>query len=187
MTARHARSDDDRRVRLRSVFEREFDYVWATLRRLGVASRDLEDLSQEVFVHVYRRLDQYDPARPIRPWLFAFAFRCASDWRRRAQHRVEVLGIPWEPASGTAGADEAMERAEDVDLALRALACIELERRAVFILYEIDGCPMREIAQSLGIPLFTGHSRLRLAREEFESAAQRLLLTRSRRQERAKR
>lgn len=61
------------------MFEAEFEYVWRSLRRLGVDVRDLEDVSQEVFVRVFRRFDSYQPTRPARPWLFAFAFRCASD------------------------------------------------------------------------------------------------------------
>jgi RNA polymerase sigma-70 factor (ECF subfamily) len=157
-----------------AIFERELDYVWASLRRLGVADRDLEDVAQEVFVQVHRRLSQYDRSRPLRPWLFAFAFRCASDWRRLARHRVEVLGLAVEAAEPAARADEALERRQDRDLVLRALEEIEIDRRAVFILHELDECPMKEIAVSLGIALFTGYSRLRVAREEFASAVRAL-------------
>jgi RNA polymerase sigma-70 factor (ECF subfamily) len=187
MTPRHARGDDERRAQLRRIFDGDFDYVWASLRRLGIPDRDLEDLSQEVFVQVYRKIDDYDPARPIRPWLFAFMFRCASDWRRRAWRRLEVLGNALEPADTTLGAEETMARAEDLDLALGALECVDIDRRAVFILYELDGYPMKEIAASLGIPVFTGYSRLRVAREEFEAAAQRLLQVRGRQEERGQR
>ena len=88
------RTDDaDRRARFRALFENQFDYVWTSLLRLGVHARDVEDVAQDVFEHVHRRLDEYDRSRPIRPWLFAFSFRCASDWRRLARHRVEVLGV----------------------------------------------------------------------------------------------
>jgi RNA polymerase sigma-70 factor, ECF subfamily len=164
----------ERRARFRTVFEREFDYVWLSLRRLGVHERDLEDVAQEVFVHLYRRLDDYDESRPMRPWLFAFAFRCASDWRRLARHRVELLGDPAEPASPAAPADEAMARGQDLALLLRALEGVDIDRRAVLILYELDEVPMKEIAASLGIPLFTAYSRLRVARAELTTALARL-------------
>jgi RNA polymerase sigma-70 factor (ECF subfamily) len=167
-------SDAERRQRFRAVFAREFDYVWASLRRLGVHPRDLDDVAQDVFVRVFRRIDECDPQRPIRPWLFAFAFRIASDWRRLARHRVEVLGVDGEAAAPQGCADELLARAEEVELVLRALDAIEIGRRAVFILYELDGCPMKDIAASLGIPLFTGYSRLRLARKEFTTAVRRL-------------
>ncbi|HEY8038518.1 MAG TPA: sigma-70 family RNA polymerase sigma factor [Polyangiaceae bacterium] len=159
-----------RPARFRAVFEREFDYVWTSLRRLGVQARDAEDVAQDVFVHVYRRLDDYDPARPLRPWLFAFAFRCASDWRRLARHRVEVGDDPDRRAGSSLAADDAIARTEDRALVLRALERVELERRGVFILYELDECPMKEIAETLGIPLFTAYSRLRVARQEFTAA-----------------
>jgi RNA polymerase sigma-70 factor (ECF subfamily) len=167
-------ADEDRRARFRVIFEQELDYVWITLRRLGVHARDLEDLAQEVFVSVYRRLDDYDTSRPLRPWLFAFAFRCASDWRRLARHRVEVSDDPDRTAASTRSADDAMVHAEDLELALEALQHVEIERRAVLVLHEFDECPMKEIVRLLAIPLFTGYSRLRVGREEFTAAVRRL-------------
>jgi RNA polymerase sigma-70 factor (ECF subfamily) len=161
-------------VPFRSVFDREFDYVWTSLRRLGVRESDLEDVAQDVFVKVHRLFEEYDRSRPIRPWLFAFAARSASDWRRLARHRVEVLGHREEPAASTPDAHAALVAAEEADLVLRALECVDAERRDVFILYELDECPMKEIVRSLGIPLFTGYSRLRLARKEFAAAVRQL-------------
>ena len=158
----------------RAVFEREFDYVWASLRRLGVGDGDLEDVAQEVFVRVHRQFQSYDGERPVRPWLFAFAARCAADWRRQARHRVEVLGTHGEPASPLLAADALLMQAEEADLVLRALQEVDPGRRPVFILYEIDECPMKDIVRSLKIPLFTGYSRLRLARKEFTAAVRRL-------------
>jgi RNA polymerase sigma-70 factor (ECF subfamily) len=158
----------------RTVFDREFDYVWASLRRLGVREGDLEDVAQDVFVRVHRHFQDYDASRPVRPWLFAFAVRCASNWRRQARHRGEVLGPSTEPVASTASADVLLLQAEEADLARRALESVAVDRRAVFILYELDECPMKEIAQSLGIPLFTAYSRLRVARKEFASAVRRL-------------
>jgi len=160
----------------RDLFEREFDYVWISLRRLGVHPSDLEDVAQEVFVQVHRRLAVYDPARPLRPWLFAFAARCASDWRRLSRHRVEVLGIDEGAAAAAVApaADDALESARDHELVLRALAQLDPDRRAVFVLHELDECPMKEIAEALGLPLFTGYSRLRLARRDFTKAVRRL-------------
>jgi RNA polymerase sigma-70 factor (ECF subfamily) len=166
--------DSERRVRFRALFEREFDYVWASLHRLGVHPREIEDVCQEVFVRVYGKIDEYEPSRPIRPWLFAFAARCAADWRRLARHRVELLGVERESPANTPGADVMVERMQDAELVLRALEHIGAGRRAVFILHELDECPMKDIAESLGIPLFTGYSRLRVARDEFTTAVRRL-------------
>src|SRR5438552_2588961 len=79
---------------LRALFDAHAGYVWSTLRRLGVPSADLEDLTHDVFLQVYRRLDVYDPLRPVRPWLFGFAYRIASQHRRRAHRRHETPGAP---------------------------------------------------------------------------------------------
>jgi RNA polymerase sigma-70 factor (ECF subfamily) len=162
----------------RIIVEREFDYVWVTLRRLGIDRRDLEDVVQQVFISLYRRLDDYDASRPIRPWLFVFVLRAASDWRKQARHRVEVLTPPAPVAADTLAPDDALARNEDHELVVRALEDIEIERRAVFILHELEERGMREIVEMLGIPLFTGYSRLRLAREEFTVAVRRLMAQR---------
>ncbi|WP_394835254.1 sigma-70 family RNA polymerase sigma factor [Pendulispora rubella] len=167
MEVAHARDDAFRRL-----FAAEFRYVWTSLRRLGVDSADLDDVVHEVFLAVHRRFDTYDPARPIRPWLFAFAFRFASDYRKQARIRFRSSFDGDESADPRPAADELLERAEDQRLAAIGLEGIALDRRAVFILYEIDEVPMNEIAASLGVPLHTAYSRLRVAREEFAAAVQ---------------
>jgi RNA polymerase sigma-70 factor, ECF subfamily len=153
----------------RTVFDAEYDYVHHSLRRLGVQPRDLEDLVHDVFVEVYKNLDRYDRQRPIKPWLFAFAFRFASDYRRLARHRTQ-LGLADDAASAMSTAPSAEDRAVDREgaaLIMTALEAMPIEQRAVFVLYEIDETPMKVIAESLGIPANTAYSRLRLARETF--------------------
>lgn len=158
------------------IFEAHFDYVWNTLRRLGVQRADVEDVTHDVFVAVLRKLDQYDPERPLRPWLFGFAFRVASDYRELARHRFEHAAEEGELEDGRPSAlDNAMQH-QELGLAKRALAALELGRRAVFILHELDDCPMPEVARALGIPLNTAYSRLRLARADLAAAARRLRL-----------
>ncbi|HEY4013306.1 MAG TPA: RNA polymerase sigma factor [Polyangiaceae bacterium] len=164
----------ERHRRFREVFEAEFDYVWATLRRLGVDARELEDVAQDVFVSVYRRLDSYDRARPLRPWLFAFAFRCAADWRRLARHRIEVLTDCEKRPSASPAADDVVAHAEERVLVQHALDAVPVARRAVLVLHDFDEVPMKQIARALSIPLFTTYSRLRVARREFGEAVRRL-------------
>src|SRR6187402_428906 len=90
----------------RALFETQFSYVWNVLKRLGVAERDLEDLAQQVFLQVHARLSTYDPRRPLRPWLFSFAFHAASNYRRLKRHRVELAIVAPEHADAAPGADE---------------------------------------------------------------------------------
>jgi RNA polymerase sigma-70 factor (ECF subfamily) len=161
-------------VDFRAVYEAEFDYVWRSLRRLGVADRDLEDLAHDVFIAFYRGLDGFDPARPVKPWLFGIAFRVASDHRRRARHRFEVEGSGAEATDAAPPVDEQVARGEARLLVLAALEKVELSRRAVFVMHDLDGCAMPEIARALDVPLNTCYSRLRLARGEFTEAVRRL-------------
>lgn len=162
----------------RAVFEEHFGYVWNSLRHFGVRSGDLEDLAHEVFLRVHERYGEYDASRPLRPWLFAFAYRVAAAHRRLARHRVEVLGSPFDPPDRSARADDALIHLEDRSLALEALEAIELDRRAVFVLHELDEVAIPEVANALGIPTNTAYSRLRLARREFNGAVKRLRLAR---------
>ena len=146
-----------------------------TLRRLGVQERDLEDLCHDVFVVVFRNLDVYDARRPIRPWLFGIAFRVASDYRRSARHRREARRRRDEVGACPAPpADEVMLRRERQRLVVRALEELELDRRAVFVMHDIDGHVMPDIAAALGVPLNTAYSRLRLARADFAAAVKRV-------------
>lgn len=159
-----------------AVFADHFDYVWHALRRLGVREADLEDITHDVFLAVLRKLDEYDPARPLRPWLFGFAFRFASDYRDRAQHRREVFAEPLEPPDARPTALERVLENEALAVARGALEQLELGRRAVFILHELDECAMPEVAEALGIPLNTAYSRLRLARADLAATVRRLRL-----------
>jgi RNA polymerase sigma-70 factor, ECF subfamily len=157
----------------RALFDAHAGYVWNSLRRLGVAEDDIEDLLHDVFLHVHRSLQEYDRSRPIRPWLFGFAFRLASQHRRLARHRREVRGDA-EAVDMSPTADEALTQQEDRMLVSEALSEIDLERRAVFVMFEVDEVPMDEIARVLDVPVNTGYSRLRRAREEFAAAVKRL-------------
>jgi RNA polymerase sigma-70 factor (ECF subfamily) len=131
-------------------------------------------VTHDVLVQVFKNLHRYDPARPIRPWLFAFALRIASDYRRLARHRLEVLD---DGAGAPAIAPEAEEHVvagERRTLVLAALDELELGLRAVFILHDLDERPMAEIAAALGIALQTAYSRLYAARDDFAAAVRRL-------------
>jgi RNA polymerase sigma-70 factor, ECF subfamily len=168
-------SNPDSRATLdfRTIFELEIGYVMRTLRRLGVAPADLEDLAHDVFLAVHQRLNSYDPARALRPWLFGFAFRVASHYRRKAG-RETALDHVEHVVDAADGPDILLEKETRRKLVLAGLDAIELSRRAVFVLHELDGVTCDEISRTLEIPLGTTHSRLRLARQDFSAAMNRL-------------
>ena len=167
------------RERFQALFSAELSWMWTTLRRLGVRPSDVEDVTHDVFLSVYKKVGVYDPSRPARPWLFAFAYRAASDYRRLARHREEPTGEVPEREASSAAVDEVMEQLEESALVHAALSRIDLDRRAVLVAHEIDGTPMKDVAESLGIPLNTAYSRLRIGREELTSAVKRLTAQRS--------
>jgi RNA polymerase sigma-70 factor (ECF subfamily) len=156
------------------IFEAEFDYVWNTLRRLGVHEADIEDQVHELFLRVHRQLARYDRTRPLRPWLFAFAVRITAEYRRLARNRREISGLPQELEDPAPGAEDQLARVELQSQVLRALDTIDADRRAVFVAVDIDGHSGPEVAASLQIPLNTVYSRLRLARDDFAAALRRL-------------
>ena len=158
---------------LRAIFLAEAGYVARSLGRLGVRERDLEDLTHDVFLVVHRHLGDYDPSRPVKPWLFGIAARVALAYRRRAGFTREVHGEV-EAVDERPAADEQLAERERRRLVDAALDAIADERRAVFVAHDVDGTAMPEIARALGIPLNTGYSRLRLARGEFAAAVARL-------------
>lgn len=167
----------ERRVapNLRAIFEEHADHVGNSLRRLGVRGADVPDLVQEVFVVVHQILPDYDPERPMWPWLFGICYRTAAAYRRRAFREVPDAGaLTSERADSSENVLEAMRRQEDRQLVLEAIQHIELHRRAVFVMADIDGVAVPEIAQALGLGLNTAYSRLRLAREDFRTAITRL-------------
>ena len=158
-----------------AMYRAEFPYVFRSLRRLGVRDRELEDVAHDVFLAVYRRRDDYEPGRPLRPWLFGFAHRIAADHRRLSRHRHE---LPDDGDDQVAGAgqrpDEQLADEQARRTLLRALDELTDDRRAVLVMHDLEGHGMPEIAEALALPLNTAYSRLRLARRDLAAAVQRL-------------
>jgi len=158
---------------LPTIYRSEFPYVWKTLRRLGAPPQELEDLAHDLFVVVHRHLSDYDPDRPLRPWLFGIAVRVVADFRRSPRSEREILGEASEPVDGAPTPHDRLEGTEARAVLMKALDGLDLDRRAVFVMHELDEVPVPEIASTLAIPLNTAYSRLRLARVDVARAIQR--------------
>jgi RNA polymerase sigma-70 factor (ECF subfamily) len=155
------------------VFADHFDFVWRSLRRLGVPEAGLDDAAQEVFVVVCRRLSDYAGLSALRTWLFGIAMNVARK-ALRTQKRRGAEGLPDALRDMTSlSPQEAAARAEAVRLAYELLDELTLEKREVFILAELEEMPAPDIAEAIGIPLNTVYSRLRHARRDFNAALQR--------------
>ena len=157
------------------IYRQEFKFVWHNLRRLQVAEADLADLTHDVFVTVHARLASYDRARPVRAWLFGILYRTALDHRRRSRHTREVLpGGGFDSEDPRPRPDEQLLERQARSVASQALAQLDPRLRSVLVMCDLRERPANEIALSLGIPLKTVYTRLRVARERFALAAGRL-------------
>jgi RNA polymerase sigma-70 factor, ECF subfamily len=156
---------------VRELFEAYATYVWRTLRYMGVADRDVEDCCQEVFVVVHRKMSQLEEGTAARAWIHAISLRVASDYRRRARVRYEQPTDP-QPEHAFPGAESSdLARQMAKDELGRLLDALDEDKRAVFVLYEIEELPMKEVAASCGCPLQTAYSRLHAARDALAAMA----------------
>jgi len=158
------------KAEFRKIYEAHFDQVWHSLRRLSVAERDLMDATQNVFVVVFRKLHEFEGRAQLRTWIFQICRRVASDYRRSAPVRREVVTDSVElnaRAEQLSSAPLADEHAQRVSLARAVLDKLPEAQREVFILFELEQLSGEEIAAMLELPLGTVRSRLRLAREAF--------------------
>jgi RNA polymerase sigma-70 factor, ECF subfamily len=164
---RPAVSDD---ARLTAMFNANFDLIWRSLRRLGVPPANVDDAAQEVFVIASRRLAAIELGKE-RAFLFGTAVRVAADARRGAGRRIDRIADDDAPdaVDPAPTADELVDRKRARAFLDDIIASLPDDMRPVFVLYELEGMTMAEIAHVLDIPAGTVASRLRRAREHFES------------------
>jgi RNA polymerase sigma-70 factor (ECF subfamily) len=169
---------------LTSLHERHADFVWRTLQRLGVRPMDLEDSMQDVFVVVHRKLASFDGSSQVTTWLFAICMRVAAAHRRRAHVRREqatdTLESSASPDSHASPERLAIEGEARAKLE-RVLDTLDLEKRAVLVMFEIEGMSAPVIASTIGVPVGTVYSRLATARSDFKKALARFEKRESRR------
>lgn len=158
------------RLTSRQVFDEHAAYVFRVLRYLGVRDADLQDVCQEVFITVHRKIDSFEGRSSVRTWLYRISQRAASDYRRRAYVRREVVTDLGSDHPGRPDHDDATKRLEARSTLGFALDRLDEPKRDVFVLYEIEGLTMREVCEILDCPLQTAYSRLHAARKVLTDA-----------------
>jgi RNA polymerase sigma-70 factor (ECF subfamily) len=172
--AREMSSDESALRDVREVFALHGGFVWRTLQRMGVRDADLEDLVQEVFMVVHRQLAGFGARSRMTTWLYGISARVASTHRRRAWVRRELpTGEENEELSSSAGPEEALGLAEERTKLAEVMDLMDIQKRSLFVMFELDEISCDEIATLLGVPVGTVHSRLHAARREFNEALKR--------------
>lgn len=156
------------------VYEQHFDFVWRSARRLGVAEANLDDVVQDVFVTVYRRLDVFEGRSSLKTWIFGILRHTVHDLRRTARRKPTeaLVDEPIDHASPTP--QDAALQGEGSKLLHAVLLELGDDLREVFVLSELEQMSAPEVSAALSLNVNTVYSRLRTARKEFEAALKRL-------------
>jgi len=157
-----------------ALYREHYPFVWRSVRRLGIPDGEVDDVVQDVFVVVHRRLDDFEGRSSVRTWLFGIAYRVVRDRRRSfaarvdRERQVEHARPPTEP-------DRRLARHQAVATLDDLLAELDEDQRETFVMAEVLHMSAPEIAKIMEVKLNTVYSRLRRAREAFEDALQRYL------------
>lgn len=162
------------------VYETNFDFVWRNARRLGMSDGAVDDVVQDVFVVVYRRLAEFQARSSIRTWLFGILLKVIKDHRRgerrrlaREQVSIEIAAIESPPCAESPA--RALEARQAAALVARLLDGLDEDKRALFVSVEIEQMSVAQAAEAMSLNINTAHARLRAARRRFQEAARRHL------------
>jgi len=156
-----------------TVFREHGPNVHRLLRRLGVPVSDVDDAFQEVFVIVHRKLGDLERPSSVRAWVYGICIRVSAKYRRlRSAAREVAPDEAAEPIDPTTPIENVTAK-QAREVLGTILDQLDPDKRAVFVLYELEERPMAEVAEMVGCPVQTAYWRLRAAREEVAQAVRR--------------
>ena len=157
-----------------AIYERYFDFIWTSVRRLRVSGEAVDDVVQEVFVVIHSRLHTLQQPESLRSWIYGVVRRTVSSHHRsrRAQESSahDVVYFDQARESSLPTPFEQTDRNDQLQMLAKLLDDLDDSKREVFVLAELEELTAPEIAAALEIPLNTVYSRLRAARQAFELA-----------------
>ena len=158
-----------------SVYDTYFPYVWRSVQRLGVPAASADDVVQEVFMVVYRKLPEFEARSTLKTWLYGIALRVARAHRLRSNQPTKTQSIDAQQlrAPDATRPDQQAENAQAARVVDLLLTGLDDDQREVFVLAELEQLSVPEIAEAIDVKLNTVYSRLRLARAAFAEAAAR--------------
>jgi RNA polymerase sigma-70 factor (ECF subfamily) len=157
------------------IYDENLPFMWRAARHLGVAPSAIEDVLQEVFLIVHRRLGEFEGRSTMKTWMYGILLHVVRNHRRALRRRgAEPLASLDELAVARgAGPHEAAETSEAMRTVQALLEELDDPRREVFVLVELEELSVPAIAELLGENANTIYGRLRLARRDFEQALRR--------------
>jgi len=173
VSSRDERAKSSADERLVGWFREHFDTVWRFAARLGVPRQHVDDVVQEVFITASRRAAVIVSGAERR-FLIGVTIKIAANQRRRSARQLDRPGLVEEHADASRDGAELLERKRELELFYAALDALPYEQRSAFVLHEIEGFTVPQIAELLDIPQGTVASRLGRARRAFAKSAERL-------------
>jgi RNA polymerase sigma-70 factor (ECF subfamily) len=162
------------RLSFEALYDDLFRYVHRSARAFGIPAHAADDVVQDVFVVVHRRLPEFDGRAP-RAWVTRILVNVVREHRRTFRRRGDHDELDAErTASAEATPQREVERSEAARLLSSILEAMDEDRRVVFVLAELEDLPASEIAEITGVGVNTVSSRLRLARRDYDAAIARL-------------
>jgi len=159
------------------------DMVFSLSSRLLGSYDEAVDLSQEVFLQIYRKLSSFRRDASLRTWIYRIVINRAKNQKRWWKRRIsEMTAVPIEEAetrtrsgvacliSGDVAPDEALARKEQGQILHRAIEKLPFDQKTILLLKEIEGLSYDEISTTLDLPLGTVKSRLARARKSLRDS-----------------
>ena len=166
----------------REVYDQHFAFVWRCAANRGVRGAMLDDVVQEVFIVVHRKLPEFEGRSSLRTWLAAIVRRVVADYvHKRGNQPAGDQPLEREPAAGGSPAEQ-LERKTALALLDALLAKMSADQREVFVLHELEHMSGPEIAELTATNENTVWTRLRAARRTFQEGVTRERARRAREQ-----
>ena len=169
------RTEERPRHDFQQVYEELFPFVWRVARRLGVPDAALDDVCQDVFVVVHKRLPEFEGRSSLKTWVYGILHNVVL-MRRRTTKRKDAHHADVDPElllDGSTDPHEAASGAQAARIAHALLAQLGDDKRTMLVLVELEGLTVPEAAEATQINLNTAYARLRAARAEFAAAVNR--------------
>jgi RNA polymerase sigma-70 factor (ECF subfamily) len=168
----------DRVPDFKQIYDEHLPFMWRAAHYLGVLPSAIEDVLQDVFLVVHRRLRSFERRSTVKTWMYGILLHVVRNHRRTLRRGpapppegappLEDLAVASE-----GGPEETLEAAEAMRTLHALLDELDEARREVFVLVELEQLGVPEIAELTGEKPNTIYGRLRTARQQFDAAVRR--------------